>query len=235
MGPRGEHSREEFRALLVAAAERIAREQGLRGLGMRPLAVAIGYAPNSIYNAVGGLDEIVLLVNARTLTRLRHHLAETSAAAGSAEARVLALARGYLAFVMADPRLWSLLFEHVLPPDGTYPDWYRDALNGPIALVDEALVPLAPEAVQRRRLVVALWASLHGLASLATSSKLAAVSRESPAVLAESLVGSVLDGLRGTQRPRASSHGDAPPPPHDLNSADAASGALESRSKKVSS
>ena len=192
MGPRGEHSRDEFRALVVEAAEAIAQREGLRGLGMRRLAAAIGYAPNSIYNAIGGVDAVVLLVNARTLTRLRDHLARAS---GAAETRVLALADLYLGFVLADPRLWSLLFEHVLPPDSRYPDWYAEALKGPIQLVDEALAPLMPERDARLRAVAALWAALHGLASLATSGKLAAVSSDPPGTLARALVETFVRGL----------------------------------------
>ena len=192
MGPRGEHSRDQFRALVVEAAEGIARQEGLRGLGMRRLAAAIGYAPNSIYNAVGGLDEIVLLVNARTLTRLRDGL---GGAEGPAAARVLALGDLYLDFVLSEPRLWSLLFEHVLPPESTYPDWYAEALKGPIRLVDAALAPLMPKREARRRAVAALWAMLHGVASLATSGKLAAVSPEQPDVLARALIETFLRGL----------------------------------------
>ena len=66
-GPRGEHNRDEFLALVTKAAENLVRQEGLRGLGMRRLASTIGYAPNSIYNAVGDLDAVMMRVNARTL------------------------------------------------------------------------------------------------------------------------------------------------------------------------
>ena len=181
--------------LVAEAAERIARAEGLRGLGMRRIATEIGYAPNSIYNAVGGLDDIVLAVNARTLTRLRDRLADAD---GAGETRVLALADSYLAFVLAEPRLWSLLFEHTLAPERPYPDWYAEALKAPIRLVESALAPLIPEREARGRAVASLWAALHGLASLATSGKLAAVSPHPPTVLARTLVEGFLAGLPQT-------------------------------------
>ena len=204
MGPRGEHSRDEFIALVVDHAEAIARAEGLRGLGMRRLAAAIGYAPNSIYNAVGGLDDIVLRLNARTLGRLHSHLAALATERRSAKAAVLRLADGYLEFVRAEPKLWSLLFDHVMADDTVLPDWYGEALARATGLVDAVLVPLIEDAAERHRAVAALWAALHGLASLASSGKLDAVTRDDPRRLARLLIGGYLDGVERGARGRAS-------------------------------
>ena len=67
---RQEHTRDELAAMVVTAAEEIAAAEGLAGVTMRRLAAAVGYAPNSIYHAVGDMDEIVLRLNARTLDLL---------------------------------------------------------------------------------------------------------------------------------------------------------------------
>ena len=75
MARRADHTREELANLVVSAAEKLARKEGLRGVAMRRIAAEIGYAPGSIYNAVGDLDRVILRVNARTLERLRAHLA----------------------------------------------------------------------------------------------------------------------------------------------------------------
>ena len=115
MARRVDHTRDELAALVVGAAETLAREEGLRGLGMRRIATAIGYAPGSIYNAVGDFDEVVLRVNARTLGRLRDHLADVVDPARPPLDNALAVSDGYLDFVMRQPRLWGLIFEHVLP------------------------------------------------------------------------------------------------------------------------
>ncbi len=194
-GPRGEHSREEFVALVIDAAETIGRAEGLRGLGMRRIAAVIGYAPNSIYNAIGDLDEVILRLNARTLGRLHDHLVTLVGEKRSARAKVLRLADGYLDFVMAEPRLWSLLFDHRLPAQAAYPDYYDVALARATGLVDEVLVPLIAAPAERHRAVAALWAALHGLASLASSGKLAVVTRDDPRRLARLLIGGFLDGI----------------------------------------
>lgn len=191
-GPRGEHDREGFIGLVAGTAESLVRNEGFRALGMRRLAAAIGYAPNSIYNAVGDLDQVVLRVNARTLARLHTALAAEIDPTRAARDNALALADAYLVFVAADPRVWSLLFEHLAAPDQPFPDWYAAALAEPVGLVDTVLAPLIVEPDERRRAVAALWAALHGLASLSTSRKLAVLTPDPPRELARLLVGRFL-------------------------------------------
>ncbi|GJE25577.1 TetR/AcrR family transcriptional regulator [Methylobacterium organophilum] len=191
-GPRNEYDRKGFIAVVAQAAESLVRHEGFRALGMRRLAAAIGYAPNSIYNAVGDLDQVVLRVNARTLARLRGALEAARDPARPARANALALADAYLVFVADDPRVWSLLFEHIAAPDQPFPDWYAQALADTVSLVDQALAPLVRDAVERRKAVATLWAGLHGLASLSTSNKLRLLAPEPPRDLARLLVGRFL-------------------------------------------
>ena len=191
-GPRGEHDRAGFIALVAGTAESLVRNEGFRALGMRRLAAAIGYAPNSIYNAVGDLDQVVLRVNARTLARLHAALEAALDPGRSPRDDALALADAYLVFVAADPRVWGLLFEHLVAPEQPFPDWYAEALARPVGLVDAVLAPLFTDAEERRRAVAALWAALHGLASLSTSGKLAVLTPDPPRALARLLVGRFL-------------------------------------------
>lgn len=173
---------------VLDAAEALARRDGLRGIGMRRIAQEIGYAPGTIYNLVGDLDAVVLRLNARTLARLAGAL-ETCAEAGREPvATVHAMADCYLDFVAADPRVWGLLLEHSGTAGTTPPDWYAEALARATGLVDRVLAPLIPDAAERRRSVATLWAALHGLASLATSGKLAVVEKDDPHDLARLLV-----------------------------------------------
>ncbi len=197
-GPRGDHSREEFQALVAKAAEGLVRKEGARGLGMRRLAAVIGYAPNSIYNAVGDLDTVIMRVNARTLERLHDALAAAVSGDASPQANAESLAQAYLGFVDADPQVWSLVFEHALAPDAAFPEWYAEALGRTIAIVDAALAPLIPQADERRQAVATLWAGLHGLASLSTSRKLAVLTPEPPGDLARLLVRRFLGGAAAT-------------------------------------
>lgn len=180
MARRADHTREELAELVVCAAEDLARKEGLRGVAMRRIATEIGYAPGSIYNAVGDLDEVVLRVNARTLRRLRDHLSGSVDPTRSALENVLAVSDGYLGFVLEQPRLWGLVFEHVLPAGRALPPWYEAALAEATGLVDAVLRPLIPHEAERRCSVATLWASLQGIALLAVSGKLAVVSQDDP-------------------------------------------------------
>ncbi|MCE4224518.1 WHG domain-containing protein [Methylobacterium sp. C25] len=185
--------------MVAQAAESLVRNEGFRGLGMRRLAAAIGYAPNSIYNAVGDLDQVILRVNARTFRRLYTTLQNAIDPQRPARDNALALADAYLVFVAADPRVWSLVFEHVAAPDVPFPEWYAEALAEAVGLVDQVLTPMLPDPTERRQAVATLWAGLHGLASLSTSNKLAVLVPGSPRVLAQMLVGRFLaDGAEPT-------------------------------------
>ncbi|WP_375454161.1 TetR/AcrR family transcriptional regulator [uncultured Methylobacterium sp.] len=196
-GPRGEVDRAGFVALVCEAAETIVRRDGVRALGMRPLAAAIGYAPNSIYNAVGDLDAVLLRVNARTFDRLHAALGAALDPEVPPRAKALALTDAYLAFVAADPAVWSLVFEHAPAPGTPVPVWHREALARATDVVDATLAPLLPDAAERACAVAALWAALHGLASLSTSGKLGALTATPPADLARMLVARFLAGGPG--------------------------------------
>src|SRR3954454_25251440 len=71
--------RATLRAALVAAAERAIMQQGLAGLRARALAEEVGCAVGAIYNVVKDLDELVLLVNAKTLAALKNALDKATA------------------------------------------------------------------------------------------------------------------------------------------------------------
>src|SRR5262245_66505905 len=92
--------RAQLRDALVAAAERTVEREGLRGLRARSLAKEVGCAVGAIYNAVEDLDELVLLVNARTLRALEAELAAADRGAEHAgpDAAIARLVRMALAY-----------------------------------------------------------------------------------------------------------------------------------------
>jgi hypothetical protein len=68
------------------------------------------------------------------------------------------------------------------------------------ALLQNGLAPLIPNPHRQRRAAHVLWASLHGIVSLAVSGKLAVVAEENPDALAQDLVDTYLAGLRKESR-----------------------------------
>lgn len=173
----------QLRDALVVAAERTIQREGLRALRARELAEEVGCAVGAIYNAVEDLDELALLVNARTLGALERDLA---AAAGAAEkttetkaadaavGRLVRMALAYLDFAAANTQRWRALFEHRLPPGRDVPDWYRKEQQRLFDYVEDLLSELQAQESRVRRALLArsLFSAVHGLVVLGLEEKL---------------------------------------------------------------
>jgi AcrR family transcriptional regulator len=193
------HSRDDVVRMVVDSAERLARKKGLRGLSLRKIAAEIGYAPGSLYHLIGDLDQIILHLNARTLSRLARLLKTRIDASRPPVENAFAVADGYLDFVIAEPWLWGLILEHTLPAGSKMPSWYAQTLASTTGLVDDLLRPLIVQDDEREFAVATLWAALHGIASLATSGKLGAVHAGDPHVMARQLIARFLGVPAPTQ------------------------------------
>lgn len=175
MARRSDHSREELAQLVLQAAGGIVLEEGARGVTMRGIASRIGYAPGSIYNAVGDIEMVLLRINAGTLGLLADHLTEAVAREGSADdpiGNALLIARHYMSFVAEHRRLWTAIIEHPPRAGVPAPEWYAAPRTRLVAIAADALAPLFPAPLARARAVAALWASLQGIASLAAGGNL---------------------------------------------------------------
>src|SRR5258708_15867196 len=110
--------RAKLKAGLVGAGERAIMREGVAGLRARALAEEVGCAVGAIYNVVKALDDLVLLVNAKTLAALKSALGAGDAPgepklAGldAAIARLVQMALAYLDFAAANMPLWRALFD----------------------------------------------------------------------------------------------------------------------------
>jgi AcrR family transcriptional regulator len=176
MARRSDHSREELSDLVLAAACAITAAEGWQAATMRRIAGEIGYAPGSIYNAIGDLDAVLLRVNAGTLGQLAERLAEAVARCDPAAAlleRALAIADAYMGYVVANTRLWACVLERVPSAENPIPDWYAQPRARLMEIVAAVIAPLYPGVAARRRAVVALWAALQGVTALAVGGNLA--------------------------------------------------------------
>ena len=192
---RQEHSSAQLTAMVAAAAERIGASEGLKGITVRRLATAVGYAPNSLYHAIGDINAVILRLNARTLDRLHRSLKRRLKEGPSSEKAVMAVVEGYMAFVRAHHRLWSILTEYDFGERRPFPDWYEAALGRIFDLVDAVLAPFIADPADRRRSVAVLWGALHGIASLSLSGRLGLVTEDDALPLARLVVRRYLAGL----------------------------------------
>jgi AcrR family transcriptional regulator len=174
--------RSQLRDALVAAAERTIEREGLRALRARALAEEVSCAVGAIYNAVEDLDELALLVNARTLAVLERALNSAAGAADSsgkktteaAVARLVRMALAYLDFAAGHTQRWRALFDHRLPPGKDVPDWYRKEQQRLFDYVEDLLVELQAQESRVRRALLArsLFSAVHGLTVLGLEEKL---------------------------------------------------------------
>lgn len=197
MARRSDHSRQELVEIVLQEAQAIVETEGFRALTARRLAEAVGYSPGTLYNLFTNLDAIVMHVNGRTLELLGQSLSQVHLA-GDPEADALALAMAYFAFVERHPRLWEQLFEYRLAEGSHIPDWFTGKIRQLLRRLETVLAPLfePAEAGALEEAVQVLWASLHGIGSLATSGKLTVVTSRSVTDLTHSLVVNYVSGLK---------------------------------------
>ena len=210
MGRRSSHTPQQLRALILDAAQEIIEAQGLAGLSAREIARRVGYSPGTIYNIFANLDDVILNIEARVLDSLDRRLGETvqpsgagTVEGGDARDHLLRLAHAYLAVAHERPRLWNLLSEHHLPPNTDLPAWYRQKVEASATHIERALAPcFAPGSeAERQRAARALWAGVHGIASLSTTDKLTLVNTDTAARLVDQLIATYLAGLTAPQSP----------------------------------
>lgn len=193
---RSDHSREELAALVIEAARKIVIEEGADAVTMRKLGAMIGYAPGSIYNAVGDLEAVHREVNAMTLNDMVAMLEGVLVAhqPGRIEC-ALAIAEHYVDFVTQNPRLWAGLLAQPPQPGAPLTQSYARPRARLIEIVATAIAPRFTDDLSRRRAVVALWAALQGVASLSIGGNFQFIASDlAPKDIARSIVRRYLTG-----------------------------------------
>ncbi|WP_120497927.1 TetR/AcrR family transcriptional regulator [Kiloniella sp. EL199] len=203
MARRVDHSPDELKMMILDAAQELVVAGGISELSARKIAQKIGYAPGTIYNVYANIDELILTLNGRTLEGLYDHLSmicfdNTTARLGSVNQNVEKLLIGYLAFIDENKSLWRLLFDHVPSNEEGLPDWYNQRVSKLLGVIDQALSPLLSERTseERRHISATLWASLHGIISLADKKKLDVVVSQSSHDVCSLLITTFLKGLK---------------------------------------
>lgn len=203
MARRADHSRDELYKLALSKAEEIVEADGFRGLTARNVADAIGYSPGTLYNIFTNLDDLIIHLNGRTLDRL-YDLIRREELTGKAQNDVKTLMYVYLKFLESHPALWELMMEFRLPGDQDLPRWYMKKVEKVLTVLERALSPLFPKGNKRKKQETAriLWASLHGICSLAMTGKLMVVTSQSMEAMADALVSNYLGGLKASAKKR---------------------------------
>ncbi len=173
--------RQELRAALIEAAERVIGTHGLEAVRARDLAGEVGCAIGAIYNVFPNLDALIIEVNARTLRSFEGFLAgadKTAPRSGEDPAltELVHLALVYLAFAIEHRSRWRALFEHRMT-EASVPSWYLDEQARLFSLVEEPLRQLRPDLDDKAVTLLArtLFGGVHGIVTLGLDEKLAAL------------------------------------------------------------
>ncbi|WP_114285921.1 TetR/AcrR family transcriptional regulator [Candidatus Halocynthiibacter alkanivorans] len=177
----------DIRERATKVAERIVLENGIDTLSARGLAKELNVSVGSLYNAFGDLDAVVRAVIANCAAMLSaslHSALESSAQ--DKRSRVVALGEAYLDFAIAEPQRWWLMFEYRsnVPPDLKAQDFQSGLL--------EMLIQAGgadPKSEQHRQFFLLLWASVHGLVSLACRPAIVTINPEA----ARTYIGDLVD------------------------------------------
>ena len=163
----------DIRERACIVAERIVLTKGIDALSARGLAKDLNISVGSLYNAFGDLDAVVRAVISKSAAMLSDRLhSAIQTAPQDKRSRLIALGEAYFDFATAEPRRWWLMFEYRsdLPQDPKAQD-FQIGLLEMLIIAGEA----DPKSEQHRQLFLLLWASVHGLVSLACKPAIVAI------------------------------------------------------------
>jgi AcrR family transcriptional regulator len=148
------------RAAIIAAGVSILAQSGLRGMSWRAVAAVLELAPNALYRYFKGREQLEMAVAAEVAARLHAALLKQHSVRHLPERAVRIFAATLLQFA----REQHLLYEALLVPR---------PVTGEDAVAPRRLWLFAVDLVSRisgeavaQEATVALWAFLHGIASL---------------------------------------------------------------------
>lgn len=163
MGRRSDHTRSELRELMLEEGHRQLAEVGLAQFSARDVAKRIGYSVGTLYNVFGSYDELMLAINARTLSLWLTHL-RTRLAESDDDDRIATLVRGYFEFAAEHRRSWVAIYEYNLSDGRAAPEWYQAKVAELMGVVAAEIAAALPRTSQDdvAQLARSLVATVHG-------------------------------------------------------------------------
>ena len=186
-------------AILEAMEQRIAAS-GLSGFGMRDIAEAVGCSPGMIYKVGVDHDELVLMVNARTLDAIGTVLSRAATAADTPGSALRNVALAYLDYAQRNTPRWDALFLHRMGADAPLPEWYADKRDAMFRNLAAVVAPAVGGTSNRQMEAFSrtLFSAVHGVVTLGLQEKIGRVSLEVLRDQVQLLVDLIAVGLNGS-------------------------------------
>ena len=168
---RRERERQQVRANILEAAEKLFKEHGYADFSLREVAEHAGYSPTTIYRYFEHKDDLLYTISEEGFDRFDEMIQEAAASTSDPVARVLALGRAYIQFGAECPAHYELMFmqrcDFLVKPQPDVGGAPRvDSLTVLREAVEQAVQAGAFVAEDVEQQADALWATTHGLVSL---------------------------------------------------------------------
>lgn len=201
MARRSDHTKDELKELILAAAWKIVGKNGFENLTARRAAKDIGYAPGTIYTLFQSMDDLYLQINSKTLDMLYDVL--NSPLCNDAKKTPLqnmkTMANLYMEFARTHRPYWLMLFNHKMPEERKSQDWYQKKIDRLFMPLEKLFQPLfsSTQAKQKKIAARVLWASVHSLCFLQETGKIPLVGGKAPAQeMSSYLIDTFVSGLK---------------------------------------
>jgi AcrR family transcriptional regulator len=179
---RRSRQKQAMRERILDAARRIVMREGFAALSMRKIADAVEYSPASLYLHFASRDEIARALCTEGYAQLLETFAPVADIADPAE-RLKALGRAYVAFGIANPQTYRLIFMQdpsytaavlVSAAEANDRSSVDDTDDAAFRMMVDALAALQadgrlPASANLGVWAEALWATMHGIVALRLS------------------------------------------------------------------
>ena len=144
---------------------------------MRQLAAELGCSPMTPYRYFKDKEEILAAVRATAFDRFSDALetAFRESDGKTAEARSEAVGRAYVAFALAEPHAYRLMFDLMQPGEEAYPDLVRASARARATMTEhlKGLMPAKAFARAGDLIGHVYWSAIHGVLMLHLAGKIA--------------------------------------------------------------
>ena len=175
-----EEEKNRIKGRIVDSAEALIAKNGLSGVSLREIASGAQIITGQLYNHFkGGLDEVILLVNSRTITKLDKALAKAAKSVEGEPVAVLfnKLAVAYLHFAIKHEKRFAALFEHRMANDAPIPEWHLEEHYKLFRHVEKPLSTIETKMSddERRVLARSIYSTVYGIVHLGRQGRLIAL------------------------------------------------------------
>lgn len=161
----------DLRAALIRAGLALLEERDADDLALREVARSVGVSAASVYRHFPNKEALLQALAAEGLSRLGEAQRAASDIAGGGSAGFAATGRAYVAFALANPALFRLIFSSAIPEPAGGPSNKED--DASLLLMEfAALMASRADADEARKIATQAWALVHGLAVLILDKRL---------------------------------------------------------------